>query len=42
MIMDLLDNNLNDMFKHQGRKFDVKTTCTYGIQMLKAIQQIHA
>ena len=42
MIMELLGQSLNDLFKLKNKKFSLKTTCMLGIQMIDRIEYIHS
>ena len=42
IIMELLGQSLNDLFKLKNKKFSIKTTCMLGIQMIDRIEYIHS
>jgi len=42
MVMDLLGASLNALFESAGRKFDVKTCCLVGQNMIRAVYDVHA
>ena len=42
IIMELLGQSLNDLFKLKNKKFSLKTTCMLGIQMIDRIEYIHS
>ena len=42
MVMELLGQSLNDLFKLKNKKFSLKTTCMLGIQMIDRIEYIHS
>lgn len=39
--MDMLGSSLEILFEHCKRKFDLKTVCMVGIQMIKRIEKVH-
>lgn len=41
MVMDMLGSSLEILFEHCKRKFDLKTVCMVGIQMIKRIEKVH-
>ena len=41
LVMELLGNSLEDLFQKQKRKFNLKTTCMLGIQMIDRIEWVH-
>ena len=41
LIMDLLGPSIYEMFKASGKCFDTNTVCSYGIQMVKALKDVH-
>ena len=41
MVMDLLGPSLEDLFQKYRRKFDLKTVCLTGNQMIERIQAVH-
>jgi serine/threonine protein kinase len=41
MVMDMLGKSLEDLFQECRRKFDLKSVCHIGAQMLKRIQVVH-
>ena len=41
MVMDMLGKSLEDLFQECRRKFDLKSVCHIGAQMLKRIQAVH-
>ena len=41
LIMDLLGPTIYEVFKDHGKCFDLQTVCSYGIQMIRAIKDVH-
>lgn len=41
MVMDMLGPSLEDLFQKCKRRFDLKTVCLTGVQMIKRIERVH-
>ena len=41
LVLDLLGQNLEDLFTYCGRKFSLKTVCRLGEQMVARIESLH-
>lgn len=41
IIIERLGPSLNDIFKMKGKKFDFKTACMIGLNMVKCIMSVH-
>lgn len=42
MVMDLLDKNLETLFRLVGKRFSLKTTCMCALQNIETVKAIHA